>query len=121
MSWDEIDQAIESYPPSFENGDERLWIMQSLDRSDLRLGETCGRGRSPEAETVAPGNGAVLSPSNRPLPRRIGDDSRGKGRASLQVLFIVSDSEECSRGPCHSISAKGPINNGGEPEESDHV
>ena len=32
MSWNEIHQAMESYRPSFENGDERLKIMKSLDR-----------------------------------------------------------------------------------------
>ena len=28
MSWNEIHQAMESYPPSFDYGDERLQIMK---------------------------------------------------------------------------------------------
>jgi hypothetical protein len=32
MSWDDVYQAMESYPPSFDCADERLKIMQSMDR-----------------------------------------------------------------------------------------
>ena len=118
MSWNEIHQAMESYRPSFENGDERLKIMKSLDRL------ICYSVKHVDEE-----DRLKLKPWLREMVpfyrRRIdrGLDALESTRVAKGVhLFKFYSSSVILKSAQGTVSldfCQGPINNGGEPEESD--
>jgi hypothetical protein len=50
MGWEQIGRAMEAYPPSFEHGDQRLKIMQSMD--GRRYGRHHPDGPTRSSETI---------------------------------------------------------------------
>jgi L-ascorbate metabolism protein UlaG (beta-lactamase superfamily) len=97
MSWNEIHQAMERYPPSFENGDEQ-------DRAKLK----------PWLQKMVP---FYRRRSDRCL------DALASTRVAQGVrLFKFCSSSVILKNAQGTVSldfCQGPINNGGEPEASD--
>ena len=118
MSWDEIDQAMVKFPPSFAHGDERLMIMQSLDRL-IRY----------SVKHVPDADRAKLKPWLEEMvpfyQRRVdrGLDALQNARVEEGVhLFKFYSSSVILKSAAGTVAldfCQGPVNNGGEPEAAD--
>lgn len=118
MSWDEIDRAMEDYPPSFEHGQERLKILQSMDnliRYSVKHVSDEDRPRlKPWLEEMVPF-----------YRRRVdrGLDALETTRVDRGVrLFKFYSSSVILKSAQGTVSldfCQGPVNNSGEPEEAD--
>lgn len=118
MSWDDIYQTMESYPPSFENGDERLEIMQTMDRLICYSVKHVSEEDRPKLKPW-------LKDMVRFYRRRVdrGLDALEKTRVVEGVhLFKFYSSSVVLKSADGTVSldfCQGPVNNAGEPEESD--
>ena len=118
MSWDDTYQAMERYPPSFDYADERLKIMQSMDRL-IRY----------SVKHVSDEDRAKLKPWLEEMVefyrRRVdrGLDALEETRVVEGVhLFKFYSSSVILKSADGTVSldfCQGPVNNAGEPEESD--
>jgi len=114
MSWDQIGRALEAFPPSFDHGDSRLLIMQSLDRLvDIQV--------------------QYMKPEDRPRFQEIVDFYRGRVDRGLEALEKVQVKEGVGAFKFYSSSlvlksaqgtvaidfCQGPVHNAGEPESCD--
>jgi len=115
MSFDEIARAMEAFPPSWEFGDPRGRIMNSLDNL---IAIQIGRNTPPEEK-------AKLKPIVEFYRRRV-----DRGLEKLEKLHVGKDVHifkfysssvilKSAEGTVAVDFCQGPINNGGEPETRD--
>ncbi len=118
MSWNEIHQAMESYPPSFENGDERLKIMKSLDRLICYSVKHVTEEDRPKLE---PWLREMVPFYRRRIDRGLDalESTRVAKGVHLFKLYSSSVILKSAQGTVSLDFCQGPINNGAEPEESD--
>ena len=118
MSWDGVDRAMESYPPSFESGDERLKIMQSLDRlicySVKHVDEEDRPKLKPWLEEMVPFYRRRIDRCLDAL-----ESTRVEGGVHLFKFYSSSVILKSAQGTVSLDFCQGPVNNGGEPEDSD--
>jgi hypothetical protein len=117
MSWGDICQAMESYPPSFEHGEERLKIMQSMDRLICYSVKHVSDEDRPKLEPW-------LEEMVRFYRRRV-----DRGLEALETTRVVEGVHlfkfysssvilKSAHGTVSLDFCQGPVNNAGEPEES---
>ena len=118
MSWNEIYEAMESYPPSFEYGDERLQIMKSLDRLICYSVKHADEEDRPK---LKPWLEEMVPFYRRRIDRCLDalESARVAEGVHLFKLYSSSVILKSAEGTVSLDFCQGPINNGGRPEESD--
>lgn len=118
MSWDEIHHAMESYPPSFESGDERQQIMKSLDRLICYSVKHVDEEDRPK---LKPWLQQMVPFYRRRIDRCLDalESTRVEEGVHLFKLYSSSIILKSAQGTVSIDFCQGPVNNGGEPEESD--
>ena len=118
MSWDDIHRAMETYPPSFDFGDERLKIMQSMD-SLIRY--SVKHVADEDRPKLKPWLEEMVEFYRRRVDR--GLDALAATRVVEGVhLFKFYSSSVVLKSADGTVSldfCQGPVNNASEPEESD--
>ena len=118
MPWGDIHWAMERYPPSFNFGDERLRIMQSMD-SVIRY--SVKHVPDEDRPELGPWLGEMVESYRRRVDR--GLDALETTRVGEGVhLFKFYSSSVVLKSADGTVSldfCQGPVNNTGEPEESD--
>ena len=118
MSWDQIYQAMENYPPSFDYGDERLKILQSMD-------DLIRYSVKHVSDEDRPKLKLWLEEMVEFYRRRVnrGLDALEAIRVDEGVhLFKFYSSSVIMKSAQGTVSldfCQGPVNNTGEPEDSD--
>ncbi len=118
MCWDEIDQAMESYPPSFESGDERLKIMQSLDRLICYSVKHVSEEDRPK---LKPWLQEMVPFYRRRIDRCLDalESTRVEEGVRLFKFYSSSVILKSAQGTVSLDFCQGPVSNGREPEDSD--
>ncbi len=118
MTWDQIDRAMGAYPPSFDYGDQRLMIMQSMDRlisfSVKHVPDEDRPKLKPELE-------AMVKFYRRRVDRGLDALEKTRVGEGVHVFKFYSSSLilKSADGIVSLDFCQGPVNNGGEPEKSD--
>ena len=118
MSWDDIYQAMESYAPSFDNGDERLKIMQSLDRLICYSVKHVADEDRPK---LKPWLAEMVPFYHRRVDRGLDalESAQVKDGVHLFKFYSSSVILKSAQGTVALDFCQGPVNNGAEPEEAD--
>ena len=138
MTWEEITQAMAKYPPSFDSGLERMFIMQSMDRLvDFQVQKMGPKERARLTEMVhfyrrrvdsgldalekTRSADAVAGAKARPGAARRGPKPNTRRPENVRVVKFYSSSVVlCTPSATVAIDfAQGPVDNHGEPEVSD--
>lgn len=118
MTWSQIGRAMETYPPSFDHGDERLKIMQSMDRLiDFSVKHVPDEDRP----KLKPKLKALVEFYRRRVDRGLNALENTRPSEGVHVFKFYSSSLilKSAEGTVSVDFCQGPVNNGGEPEESD--
>lgn len=118
MTWDQIGRAMEAYPPAFDHGDRRLKIMQSMDRL---ISFSVKHVPDEERLKLKPKLEAMVEFYRRRVDRGLAALERTRVTEGVHVFKFYSSSVilKSAGGTVSLDFCQGPVNNGGEPEESD--
>ncbi|MBC8876675.1 MAG: hypothetical protein H8E44_45175 [Planctomycetes bacterium] len=118
MSWDDIYQAMESYPPSFDHGDERLKIMQSMDRL---IRYSVKHVSDEDRPKLKPWLQEMVRFYRRRVDRGLDALERTRVVEGVHLFKFFSSSVilKSADGTVSLDFCQGPVNNASEPEESD--
>jgi len=135
MTWEEISQALAKYPPSFDSGLQRMFIMQSMDRLiDFQVQKLSADQRVRLNDAVLFYRRRVEAGLDALERARPADNAAGAKRPgrrfkpgvarraeNVRVLKFFSSSVvlSTSAGTVAIDFAQGPVDNRGEPEVSD--
>lgn len=118
MSWDEIHQAMENYPPSFDHGQERLKIMQSMDNL---IRYSVKHVSDEDRPKLKPWLEEMVEFYRRRVDRGLDalETTRVDEGVHLFKFYSSSVILKSGQGTVSLDFCQGPVNNSGEPEEAD--
>lgn len=118
MTWNDIHRAMEIYPPSFDCGDQRLKIMQSMDRL---ICYSVKHFSDEEQPKLKPWLEEMVPFYRRRVDRGLDALESTEVDQGVHLFKFYSSSVilKSAEGTVSLDFCQGPVNNGAEPEEAD--
>jgi len=118
MSWDEIDRAMEKYPPSFDHGQERLKILQSMDNL---VRYSVKHVSDEDRPKLQPWLAEMVQFYRRRVDRGLDALETTPVDEGVHLFKFYSSSVilKSAQGTVSLDFCQGPVNNSAEPEEAD--